>query len=172
MPKGRLKTKNFGLCSVEGCDKKAYCREMCKACYERWLRHTNPEWMKAHNEKSAKARRKPGWKKFHSERMKNYRRTKQGWLQECYVRMRKRVEGKTKHTSAHVWKGLPICSKEDFYAWALTRKDFDHCWRNFSRNPNTRNRISIDRIDHKKGYLLPNMRFLPLHANKHHRRSN
>lgn len=169
MPKGRQKTKNVGPCNVEGCQKKSYCREMCKVCYERWLRRTNPKWMKAHNEKSARARRKPGWKKFHSERMKKYRQTKKGWLQECYVRMTKRVEGKTNHTSKHVWLGLAICSKEAFYSWASKNKEFNQCWRKYQRDPIAKNRVSIDRINHKKGYTIPNMRFLSLHENKHHR---
>ena len=62
---------------------------------------------------------------------------------------------------AHLYKGLPTCSREDFYAWARDNADF---WRLFraweAAGYPVKLTPSVNRINPDLGYTLDNMEWL------------
>lgn len=63
---------------------------------------------------------------------------------------------------AHLYEGLDILSKEEFYSWAISNEEFNILFENY-KNSNYEMRLapSIDRRDSSLGYCLENMRWLP-----------
>lgn len=91
---------------------------------------------------------------------KKYEKTKNGFLVRTYRNMLSRVTG-VQHKKAHLYKGLTILPKEEFYQWALDNIAFNElfaCWvvLGYSRVASP----SIDRIDSTKGYEKGNIRWL------------
>lgn len=137
-----------------------FAKGLCKVCYAKMIRHTNPAAMKKHRLKSEKSRKKPGYKKWHREHQRKRSSTILGYLEGKYTHMYMRVKGKTKHHSKHVWMGLPICSRKDFYEWALKDPSFRKLFARSQKNKkNPKLWVSIDRIDNRLGYVTNNMRF-------------
>ena len=95
-------------------------------------------------------------------RMKNknstthkYEKTKKGFLVRLYRNMKSRTLGIVK---PHLYKGLEILSKEDFYSWSFKSKTFDELYNDWAKNDYcTKLTPSIDRVDSSKGYTLNNM---------------
>lgn len=154
------KTKNLGSCSEKNCIRPAYCKELCAICYERNRRQTNPHTRELHRLKSARSRLKPGHKDSHRKRAKKRRLTKRGYLESKYSAMLSRVQGNTNHPSRHVWMGLEICSRKDFYMWCRTQWSFHKLWIQYSRTRNIKIAPSIDRIDGQRGYVPENMQWI------------
>lgn len=91
---------------------------------------------------------------------KKYERTKKGKLMRTYRNMQSRVEGILKG-KCHLYEGKAICTREEFYEWALSTTEFHWLydrWVNRGHKPG--DSPSIDRIDPDKGYTLGNMRWL------------
>lgn len=89
-----------------------------------------------------------------------YEKTKKGFLVRLYRNMKSRILGIQKK-KAHLYKGKDILSKEDFYQWADSSKDFHSLFLTWEENSYHRKLTpTVDRIDSHGGYLVSNMRWL------------
>lgn len=87
-----------------------------------------------------------------------YRKTPKGYLMTTYTNMTGRVKGNVK---PHLYKGLDILPREDFYAWALKDSTFTDMLTVYAATGyDQRFAPSIDRIDTKEGYVIGNIRWL------------
>ena len=96
---------------------------------------------------------------------KKYEKTINGFLMRTYRNMKSRVTGVLK-LKAHLYKGLEILPKEQFYEWAKNDKDFNEIytfWKEIGYDKLSS--PSIDRIDPKLGYTLNNMRWVTQYEN-------
>ena len=96
---------------------------------------------------------------------KKYEKTRKGFLMRTYRNMLSRTRGLVK---PHMYKGLPILDKEDFYEWAINCREFDilfNAWE--ASGYNRKYSPSIDRIDTGSGYTVSNMRWLTHSANSY-----
>lgn len=93
--------------------------------------------------------------------MKEYRMTKRGMLLQRYSAMKRRVAGKG--VKSTTYKGLPICTRDEFLNWALNDVEFNKQFDAWVLGGHE-NRLhpTIDRRDNKKGYVLDNMQWLTL----------
>jgi hypothetical protein len=75
--------------------------------------------------------------------------------------MLSRVTG-VQSKNAHLYEGLEILSKEEFYSWSINDPTFNELFVEYE-NSNYENRLapSVDRKDSTLGYNLANMRWLP-----------
>lgn len=78
----------------------------------------------------------------------------------AYRNMLSRVRG-VQWRKAHLYQGLPILAREDFYAWSLANDEF---WRLFQvwRAEGYERRIcpSVNRINAAQGYLPGNIEWI------------
>ena len=96
---------------------------------------------------------------------KRYEKTKKGFLVRMYRNMTSRVNGVQKKYS-HLYGGLDIMPKQDFYDFALNNNKFHELFEQWE-NALYQRRLtpSIDRINAKFGYVLDNVQFLTLSEN-------
>lgn len=91
---------------------------------------------------------------------KRYERTKRGKLMRTYRNMQSRVLGILKK-KRHLYDGLPILSRGDFYEWALASDAFHRLYAGWvASGYQCGESPSIDRIDPDRGYVLGNMRWI------------
>lgn len=91
---------------------------------------------------------------------KKYERTKKGKLMRTYRNMQSRVCGILKKKS-HLYKGLPILDRQEFYDWAMSSPDFHTLFDSWVASEYKCGASpSVDRIDPKKGYTIDNMQWL------------
>lgn len=91
---------------------------------------------------------------------KKYERTKGGKLMRTYRNMYTRVSGILK-TKAHLYEGLGILSKEEFYDWSLSDEAFNALFDDWvSSGYDMKLSPSIDRKDASIGYEVGNIRWL------------
>ena len=91
---------------------------------------------------------------------KIYEKTKRGYLVRTYRNMLSRVSGVLKSKS-HLYEGLSILDKGDFYKWAEADEGFNNLFAVWEKSGyDTKLAPSIDRINPKEGYSLDNMRWL------------
>ena len=89
-----------------------------------------------------------------------YEKTQGGFLMRVYRNMKSRVTGVQK-LKAHLYVGLPIISKEEFYAWSKINLQFLSLFKQWEKSGYSRLLTpSIDRIDSSKGYEIENIRWL------------
>lgn len=94
------------------------------------------------------------------ESIKNHSKTLNGYLMRTYRNMLSRVTGVTKHKN-HLYLGLEILPKLDFYKWSLENSSYKRLHRKWTLSGmDTRLSPSIDRIDPYRGYSLDNMRWV------------
>ena len=91
---------------------------------------------------------------------RKYERTKKGKLMRTYRNMQSRVQGILKK-KAHLYSGLPILPREDFYSWAMASNAFHQLFDGWvASGYQCGESPSVDRIDANEGYVLGNMRWL------------
>jgi len=101
-----------------------------------------------------------------------YERTKKGKLMRTYRNMESRVSGVLK-TKAHLYAGLPILPRDDFYRWAMTSDTFHTLFSGWvASGYKCGDSPSVDRIDADRGYVLGNMQWLTHRENSARIRRN
>lgn len=104
-------------------------------------------------------------KKTHNQDTRRYEKTPKGFLMRVYRNMKSRVLGIQK-TRAHLYVGLSILPKTDFYQWALADPTFQNLFAIWTQKCYVQRLTpSIDRINAELGYELANMRWLTLSEN-------
>jgi hypothetical protein len=89
-----------------------------------------------------------------------YEKTKTGFLMRSYANMKARVTGVQKNR-AHIYLGLSILPKEQFYAWAKSDAQFNKLFNAWERAGYDRTLSpSVDRIDNQRGYEPDNIRWV------------
>jgi hypothetical protein len=95
-----------------------------------------------------------------AEWSKLYEKTPKGFLMRTYRNMQSRVTGVQKK-KAHLYKGLAILPRDDFYAWAWDNSEFWRLYKQWSATDYDRRLSpSINRIDTNKGYTIGNIEWL------------
>lgn len=95
-----------------------------------------------------------------------YNKTFKGLMVRCYRNMKSRVVGVQKQ-KFHLYGGLELLSKDDFYQWTRTDPAYKKLFKAWVRSGYTRRPAtpSIDRIDTSRGYVLDNMQWITLSEN-------
>jgi hypothetical protein len=89
-----------------------------------------------------------------------YERTINGFLMRKYRNMQSRVTGVQK-VKYHLYKGLSILNRKDFYEWSLNSKTFKDLFNEWVKNNYDMKLCpSVDRLDSSIGYELPNMEWV------------
>ena len=92
---------------------------------------------------------------------KRYEKTKGGYLMRSYRNMLSRVSG-VQSKKAHLYEGLDILTKEEFYEWSINDETFNSLFDGYRESGyDMRLAPSVDREDSSLGYNLDNMRWLP-----------
>ena len=91
---------------------------------------------------------------------KKYEKTKKGFLVRLYRNMKSRVSGVQKQ-KYHLYKGMTILDKEDFYEWALSSPKFHELF-DIWENKKYKRKLtpSVDRVDSCNGYEIENMEWV------------
>jgi hypothetical protein len=91
---------------------------------------------------------------------RRYERTKKGKLMRTYRNMQSRVLG-ILQKKAHLYRGLEILGREEFYDWALSSPEFHALYDGWVESGYRCGfSPSVDRIDPSKGYTLDNMEWV------------
>lgn len=91
---------------------------------------------------------------------KKYEKTKNGYLMRSYRNMLSRVTG-VQHNKAHLYQGLDILSKEEFYQWSINDPAFNELFEEYEKlGYDMRYAPSVDREDSSLGYTLKNIRWI------------
>jgi len=89
-----------------------------------------------------------------------YEKTPKGFLMRAYRNMQSRVSG-VQLNKAHLYKGLSLLPREEFYRWALNNSEF---WRLFKQwvvsDYSRKLTPSINRTNTYKGYEKGNIEWL------------
>lgn len=105
------------------------------------------------NKHQREQRRKNG--NIHTKR---YEKTVNGFLVRAYRNMLSRTKGLVK---PHLYKGLPIMSKEDFYTWSKEDNGFHSLYGDWVKSNYARKLSpSINRKDVKDGYVFGNVEWI------------
>jgi hypothetical protein len=101
------------------------------------------------------------WQGTKAEWSKIYEKTPKGFLMRVYRNMQSRVAG-IQHKKAHLYKGLSILPRNDFYAWAWDNADFWRLYKQWAATDFTDRRLtpSINRIVSTEGYSIDNIEWL------------
>lgn len=102
---------------------------------------------------------------------KAYSKTMGGFIVRLYCNMKGRVCGRLPKKN-HLYKGLDILPKEEFYDWIKNNNTFIELFEAWKENDMDRRLVpSIDRIDSSKGYTLDNIRIVTFSENCKHVRT-
>lgn len=99
-------------------------------------------------------------KKTHNASTHRYEKTVSGFLMRKYRNMESRVKG-IQYLKSHLYKGLSLLSRKEFYDWALNSSDFKTLFTEWVKNGFDRKLCpTVDRINSAEGYELSNMRWI------------
>lgn len=121
---------------------------------------------KRRNYTAAQRERKLEWQRerrratANAETCRYERGTKSGFLMRAYRNMQSRVEG-VQWRKAHLYEGLALLPRADFYRWADQSSDFHTLWDKWVAHGRDRKLApSVNRKDAGKGYVLENMEWI------------
>lgn len=98
--------------------------------------------------------------KTNNSTSKKYEKTPNGFLMRMYRNMKSRISG-VQAQKFHLYKGKELLSKEDFYDWAKSNKNFWKLYEEYKNSGYDRKLApSVDRVDSTKGYFIDNMEFV------------
>lgn len=113
-------------------------------------------WTKKQYNKWQRLRRK----KIGNAWTQKYEKTPKGFLVRKYRNMQSRVTGVQK-LKAHLYKGLYLLPRKDFYNWAMPHIQFHKLYIRWVDSGYDRKLCpTVDRIDSSKGYTLKNMEWV------------
>ena len=91
---------------------------------------------------------------FSPKQLRDYRKTKKGWINMIYYSMSRRVKGKCNPRHVKLYLGLPILSKKEFEDF-IEKSDFERVHKNWKLSGYKRNMSpSINRINNKTFFFL------------------
>lgn len=91
---------------------------------------------------------------------KKYERSKKGKLMRTYRNMESRVKGILKKKE-HLYGGLPLLEREEFYEWSLGDEHFNSLYDDWVKSDyDLKLSPSIDRKDTSEGYTKDNIRWV------------
>lgn len=112
------------------------------------------------------------FKRNNPEKAKEYRNTIPSLICRIYNRMQSRVNGKA-CKSPYLYKGLAICTKEEFNKLAYTSHEFKMLYIAWKDNEwNIRLTPSVNRINPELGYTIENIEFITFSKNCSQTRKN
>jgi hypothetical protein len=104
-----------------------------------------------------------------AESNRKYWKTFNGKLMMTYNNMSRRVRG---YVKPHLYNGLEICDRKQFYKWSSTNESFIHLYKEWVNSGYNRSfSPSIDRIDSSIGYTLNNIQWIT-HSDNSRKGSN
>lgn len=104
--------------------------------------------------------RKKYRKKIGNSGSKRYEKTLNGFLMRLYRNMYSRVYG-IQRQKWHLYKGIDILPKEDFYEWSKKSHALKRLFRAWENSSYDRKFTpSVNRINPKRGYTIDNMEWL------------
>ena len=107
---------------------------------------------------------------YMKEYNKKYLKTKKGFIQRLYTKMKSRVKGTHGHNEKY-YKGKGILDKQKFYTWLETNPTFHVLFREWTLSEFDRLKVpTIDRLNSNLGYLEGNIEVVTFSENM--RRSN
>jgi hypothetical protein len=90
-----------------------------------------------------------------------YEKTPSGFLMRTYRNMKSRITG-VQQKKQHLYAGLELLPKHEFYEWAMSCPQFNALMAQWVESSYDRKLTpSIDRIDTRGGYTIGNMQWLP-----------
>jgi hypothetical protein len=99
-------------------------------------------------------------KKHNNLHTKVYEKTKSGKIMRTYRNMKSRIGGILKK-KAHLYQGLVIINKDEFYEWSLADEGFNTLYEVWvASGYNRKLSPSIDRENPLEGYVIGNMRWI------------
>lgn len=91
---------------------------------------------------------------------KKYEKTPNGFLMRAYSNAKARVSG-VQRERRHIYLGLPIMSRDEFYAWAWNDPNFWRLYRMWTMAGFPMKLTpSLNRIDPRKGYVAGNVEWV------------
>ena len=103
------------------------------------------------------------WREFSRKRKaecRKYEKTKKGFVMRMYRNMKSRVTGVQKH-KAHLYLGLELMPKQEFYDLALNDPDFNKLFTEYEDSGYDRKLAPTpDRVDSRRGYTVDNIDFV------------
>jgi len=99
-----------------------------------------------------------------NEKTRSYEKTVNGYLMRTYRNMKSRVTGVLKK-KRHLYEGLPILEKEEFYRWSNSSNFIELFTQYKESGWLFKLAPSIDRVDSSRGYTVDNIRWLTLSQN-------
>ncbi len=135
-------------------------KEKIDARVKEWVKE-NPERRKEIANKHA--RNIPN--EIKNQKARDYNKTKKGFLVSKYSNMLGRIKGKDKR-KAHLYEGMSIMPREEFYKWSLSDPEFNRLWEEWvASNFEVNLTPSIDRKVGLVGYLEWNVQWVTKREN-------
>lgn len=117
------------------------------------------EYYKRHREEK-NAKQREYRKQNGNSCTRRYEKTIPGFLMRCYRNMESRVTG-VQSKKWHLYRGLALLDRQDFYDWARNDWSFYGLWLDWVKSDYDRRLTpSINRIDASRGYEIDNIEWL------------